>query len=74
MPNVCLHETAAKPPAPLGPGLPIVPYWILVRPLRAPELSPASLKVGLADLYREIYGLAEIHPLVKHCLASFRPD
>jgi len=59
---------------PLGPGLPIVPYWILVRPLREPDLSSASLKVALADLYREIYGLAETHPLVKHCLASFQPD
>jgi GNAT superfamily N-acetyltransferase len=67
-----VHADFQAPP--LGPGLPIVPYWILVRPLRAPDLSPASLKVGLADLYREIYGLAETHPLVKHCLASLRPD
>ena len=67
-----IHADFQAPP--LGPGQPVVPYSILVLPLRDPDLSPASLKIGLADLYREIYGLAETHPLVQHCLKTFRPD
>ena len=66
-----LHADFQAPP--LGPGLPIVPYWILVRPLREPDLSPPALRLALSDLYREAYGLGEGHPLVKHCLETFRP-
>jgi len=67
-----VHADFQAPP--LGPGQPVVPYVIVVLPLRDPDLSPASMKIGLADLYHEIYGLAENHPLVQHCLATFRPD
>jgi hypothetical protein len=66
-----VHADFQAPP--LGPGLPIVPYWILVKPLREPDLSPASLKNALTDIYREIYGLAENHPLVQNCQKSFSP-
>jgi GNAT superfamily N-acetyltransferase len=65
-----IHADFQAPP--LGPGLPIVPYWVLVRPLRDPDLSPLSVRNALTDIYREIYGLAENHPLVQNCQKSFR--
>ena len=67
-----VHADFQAPP--LGPGLTVVPYAIVVLPLRDPDMSPASMKIGLADLYREIYGLAENHPLVQHCLKTFRAN
>lgn len=57
---------------PLGPELPVVPYWVLMLPLIEPDLRPATIRTALADLYREVYGLAEDHPLVANCLGSFR--
>jgi hypothetical protein len=57
---------------PLGPELPIVPYWVLMLPLVEPDLRPATIRSALADIYREVYGLAEDHPLVANCLKSFR--
>jgi GNAT superfamily N-acetyltransferase len=55
---------------PLGPSLPVVPYWILMLPIRDPDLRPAAVRAALADIYREVYGLEEDHPLVENCLAS----
>ncbi len=57
---------------PLGPELPVVPYWVLMLPLIEPDLRPATIRTALADLYGEVYGLAEDHPLVANCLKTFR--
>lgn len=57
---------------PLGPKLPVVPYRILVLPLADATLDQASLRVALVDIYREVYGLEEDHPLVANCIQSMR--
>jgi GNAT superfamily N-acetyltransferase len=55
---------------PLGPELPVVPYWIYALPMREPDFRPLALRNALSDLYREVYGLPEDHALVRHCLDS----
>jgi ribosomal protein S18 acetylase RimI-like enzyme len=55
---------------PLGPKLPVVPYWILVLPLAGADFSPRSLRAAILDIYHEVYGLDETHALVVHALKS----
>lgn len=65
-----IHADFQAPP--LGPGLPVVPYWILMLPIQDADLGPAAIRTALADLYREVYSLDEDHPLVRNCLESLR--
>jgi GNAT superfamily N-acetyltransferase len=53
---------------PLGPDLPVVPYWIFMLPMQDPDLGPKAIRTALADIYREVYSLDEDHPLVRNCL------
>jgi GNAT superfamily N-acetyltransferase len=57
---------------PLGPELPVVPYWIYMLPMREPDLRHDAIEHALTNLYREVYGLPAGHPLVVHCLKSMR--
>lgn len=65
-----IHADFQAPP--LGPSLPIVPYWILVLPFADADLGEPALRMALIDIYREVYGLKEDHPLVINCLRSLR--
>lgn len=57
---------------PLGPELPVVPYWIYMLPMREPDLRSDAIEHALTSLYREVYGLPEGHPLVLHCMRSMQ--
>jgi len=59
---------------PLGPELPVVPYWIYMLPMRDPDLEARAIEIALTDLYREVYGLPAGHALVLHCLRSMKGE
>ncbi len=65
-----IHADFQAPP--LGPELPVVPYWIYMLPMREPDLRSDAIEHALRSLYREVYGLSEGHPLVLHCIKSLR--
>jgi GNAT superfamily N-acetyltransferase len=67
-----VHADFQAPP--LGPELPVVPYWIYMLPMRDPDLGPGAIEVALTNLYREVYGLPAGHPLVLHCLRSMKGE
>jgi ribosomal protein S18 acetylase RimI-like enzyme len=55
---------------PLGPRRPVVPHWIMGRPLAGADEGVGDVAEIALDLYRLVYGLPEDHALVKHCLDS----
>ena len=65
-----IHADFQAPP--LGPELPVVPYWIYMLPMREPDLRTRAIEIALTNLYREVYGLPDGHPLVLHCLKSMQ--
>ncbi len=68
----CLKVDADFQAPPLGPGLGVVPFWIMARPVGDPGVDPALVPDMLLVLYQLVYGLPEEHPLVVHCLRSVR--
>jgi GNAT superfamily N-acetyltransferase len=68
----CQRLNADFQAPPIGPELLIVPYSILMLPMFEPDLRLPALRVALADLYREVYGLPEDNPLVVNCLQSMK--
>jgi GNAT superfamily N-acetyltransferase len=63
-----IHADFQAPP--LGPDLPVVPYWLMVLPIQDADFSPPAIRTVITDLYREVYRLEEDHPLVANCLKS----
>jgi hypothetical protein len=70
----CHRVVADFQAPPLGPGLAIVPFWPMIRPITGAAIDVARVPDILLGLYRLVYGLDHTHPLVRHCLTTFRGE
>jgi GNAT superfamily N-acetyltransferase len=66
----CRKVAADFQAPPLGPELPVVPYWIMARPVADPGIDPELVPEMLHVIYKFVYGIPDDHPLVVHCMKS----
>ena len=66
----CVKVLADFQAPPIGPYQSVVPLWILARPVADADVDERLVGDMLRVIYRQVYGVGEDHPLVRHCMAS----